>query len=246
MKSTAQTKQSTTQEKLEQIQMANIQGHFNSTGMNQTQAMVYLLEESQNLITDFGIEIEFAKAIQELVKYRTPFNIIKKIMYYVRWSDDAETYDTMKIFDSEQITIQELVEQLKHYDPNTPVVLGDLCSAVPLKSQPTEMYMVKDGSSDKVIFKDDFQPILNDKMQQVVVIDTPTKRQESDKISSHTLCFSNSNADEQETIKWLFKNAQKLLKDNNVNIMPLKKKAKDLKSALEILGTYVDLVEVTC
>ncbi|MCL2851334.1 MAG: hypothetical protein FWE01_03145 [Firmicutes bacterium] len=236
-------------ELLNKIQEKNIPTHFDSTGMHQLQVMTYLLEESQKIINDLGIELEFANEIQEIVKYKTPFNIIKQILRHIWWTDSAGVYDYMKVLSSEQLTVQELVELLKNCDPNALVVLGDLCTAAPLKYEPTEMYMFKDQSTNKVLFEDDFHQSIADKMQPVVVIDAPSKQseqKEKERTTSYTKFFSSSKGNSQEMIKWLFERTQANIAENNkdINIMPQLKKAKNLETALEILDNHVKWVDV--
>ena len=105
--------------------------------------------------------------------------------------------------------------------------------------------MLKDQSSNKIIFEGDFHESVKDKMQKVVVINVPFKEQdECDKTTGYTKCFSSSNKSETDMIRWMFENTQENLSDYDIDIMPLLENAKDYTTALEILNQHASWIDL--
>jgi len=139
--------------------------------MDQNQVLSFLIQESQKQIDDFGIDLNFEQVINEIVRYKTPFNLIKVILRFVWWNDKAGVYDYMKIHHPRAFTVQELVEFLKQEDPNAHVMVGGIKTAIPMVNEPIAMFVKKSGSKNKLFFEEDFDKNIKDKMQPVVVID---------------------------------------------------------------------------
>jgi len=256
MKNNARTsKKKDTQELINQIKQAKLLSIFDSTGMNQTQVMVYLLEQSHKIIKNKGFDIDFKDFVDHIksnVKYRSPFNMIKAIMPFVLWGDNAGTYDyTTLFYKTFHLTVQELVEQLKECDPNAIIVLGDnFLTATPYKCEPTEMFMLKDQSNNKLVYACDFHENIKDKMQPVVVFDVPSEIQQANKRTvPYAKFFSRTQDTESNVIKWLFETTQADIKnccdlDTKIDIMPLMSKATNIESALEILDQYIEWIDI--
>jgi len=249
-KKISHTKEDSMQEELlEKIRTAQIKLEFNSMGMTPLQVMVYLFQQAQIVIMDkLGIDalqLCLAEVIRDKLNNKTPLDAINEIKNYFILIDKAKIYSGLNHHST--YTVQELIDDLSGLDPTSPVVLGNSNIGVRFTSGIEVHYMLKDGSSDRLVMEGDFLADLEDKLEAVAVLEADIPRQKLMQIRTtpYSMCYSKQ-GNKKEIIKWMFEETQKVVKDYGIDLSFQLENTLDgdFDKALEIFDTHVEWVEV--